>query len=85
MSPTGIGWTDEDALFELDIWIRQSLKDTHSPEQTLRNFIEALDDNAVAMGYVKRCDGSYFQPVATLAQGWQDSASRPSTKGRIPD
>ena len=49
-----------EGLCEIDLWIRWSLKD-FSPEQIRDRLLTALDDNAVAMGYVKRCDGSYFQ------------------------
>lgn len=45
-------------LYELDHWIRQSLRDM-GPEQTLRNMQEALAQNAVEMGYIQHADGSW--------------------------
>ena len=46
-------------LYDLDIWIRQTLRDTNSPTRTLAMLQEALKENAVDMGYIEHADGSW--------------------------
>mgnify|MGYP001575323208 CR=1 FL=1 len=46
-------------LYDLDLWIRQSLRDTHSPERTLETMADYLALNAVEMGFIQHTDGSW--------------------------
>ena len=47
-------------LYELDWWIRQSLRDTHDPNKTLAIMKEALWQNATELGFIERADGSWL-------------------------
>ena len=46
-------------LYDLDLWIRQTLLDGGGPERVLSLFNETLAQNAVEMGYIQRADGSW--------------------------
>lgn len=46
-------------LYDLDWWIRQSLRDTASAEKTMEIMRSALAENAVALGFIEHADGSW--------------------------
>lgn len=46
-------------LYDLDFWIRQSLRQTGSVERTKALLMEALDQNAVEMGFIQHADGTW--------------------------
>ena len=47
------------SLYDLDLWIRQSLLDTRCPEATMAMMAEALAENAVELGFIQHADGSW--------------------------
>ena len=46
-------------LYDLDIWIRQSLRAVGNPERTMAELTKALEQNAVEMGFIQHADGSW--------------------------
>ena len=66
-------------LFDLDWWIRATLRDTRSPAKTQELLIEALAQNAVELGYIQHADGSWrFAGEWTWGPGV-------TTVGKVPD
>lgn len=46
-------------MYDLDFWIRESLRTGAGPAQTLRELTALVEQNAVEMGFIEHADGSW--------------------------
>ena len=46
-------------LYDLDVWIRQTLRATGSVAKTMQELTAVLEQNAVEMGFIQHADGAW--------------------------